>query len=77
MTTRSIFQSVVNRATEHNHLGLVLTPKLNFEARLVDKMKKAKKIIGINKYLRLKFGEDVKVKTLSNGSIRYTIEDTP
>jgi len=33
--------------------------------------------IGINKYLRLKFGEDGKVKTLSNGSIRYTIEDTP
>ena len=37
--------SVVNRVTEHKHLGLVLTPKLNFENHLVTKMKKAKKII--------------------------------
>ena len=50
--------SVVKRATEHEHLGLVLTPKLNFENHLVIKMKKAKKIIGIikhlNRYLPLK-----------------------
>ena len=43
--------SVVKRATEHKHLGLTLTPKLNFENHLISKMKKAKKIIGIIKHL--------------------------
>ena len=50
--------TVVSRASDHKHLGLTLTSNLNFEKHLYDKMKKAKKNVGImkhlNKYLPLK-----------------------
>lgn len=41
----------VVQVEETKHLGLVLQFKLNFEKHLVEKIKKARKIIGIMKYL--------------------------
>ena len=43
--------SPVVQVTETKHLGLILQCKLNFEKHLLDKIKKAKKIIGIMKHL--------------------------
>ena len=43
--------SPVVQVTETKHLGLILQYKLNFEKHLLDKIKKAKKIIGIMKHL--------------------------
>ena len=42
----------VKRVTEHKHLGLILDPKLNFAAHFKEKSAKAKKGIGLIKYLR-------------------------
>ena len=43
--------SQVARVNEHKHLGLILHPSLSFEKHLNEKIKKAKKNIGIIKYL--------------------------
>ena len=43
--------TLVTRVTDHKHLGLCVTPNLSFEKHLYDKMKKAKKNIGIMRYL--------------------------
>ena len=43
--------SPVTRVNEHKHLGLTLQPSLSFEKHLNEKMKKAKKNIGIIKHL--------------------------
>lgn len=48
----------VCRVSEHNHLGLILESTLSFDKHIIDKMKKAKKNVGIikhlNKFLPLK-----------------------
>ena len=41
----------VSRVDNHKHLGLILTPMLNFGKHIIEKVKKAKKNIGIIKYL--------------------------
>ena len=43
--------SPVLRVNEHKHLGLILTPTLNFAKHIAEKVKKAKKNIGILKHL--------------------------
>ena len=42
----------VKRVEEHKHLGLVLDPKLNFAAHINEKSKKARRGIGLIKYLK-------------------------
>ena len=41
----------VKRVEEHKHLGLILDPKLNFAAHINEKSKKARRGIGLIKYL--------------------------
>ena len=41
----------VTRLKEHKHLGLTVTPSLSFENHIIEKEKKAKKNVGIIKYL--------------------------
>ena len=41
----------VTRLLQHKHLGLILTPTLSFGKHITEKVKKAKKNIGIIKYL--------------------------
>ena len=43
--------SPVLRVDEHKHLGLILTPTLNFAKHIAEKVKKAKRNIGIMKHL--------------------------
>ena len=41
----------MSRLQEHKHLGLILTSTLNFGKHIIEKVKKAKKNIGIIKHL--------------------------
>ena len=41
----------VSRLAEHKHLGLILTSTLSFAKHIIEKVKKAKKNIGIIKHL--------------------------
>ena len=43
--------SIVSKVNVHKHLGLILDPKLSFVSHIDEKIKKAKKVIGILKYL--------------------------
>ena len=43
--------SPVLRVDEHKHLGLILTPTLNFAKHIAEKVKRAKRNIGIMKHL--------------------------
>ena len=52
--------SLVSKLVEHKHLGLILTPTLSFGKHIIEKVKKAKRNIGIIKHLN-KF---LPVKTL-------------
>ena len=66
--------NIVSRVSEHKHLGLILTPKLNFENHLHEKIKKAKKNVGIikclNKFLPLKTLEQM-YKSLVRPLLEY------